>query len=312
MFDWNDLRFFLAVQRAGNLSAAARQLRVNQTTVGRRLEALEASLGSRLFERHPTGFVLTPAGEGVREVAERMEGEALALERRAAGEDARLEGLVRLTTLESLGGHFLAPRLAAFHARYPGIRLELVTDSRSLSLTRHEADVALRLARPVQEGLFSRRVGLMGFGVYAAPDYLERAGAPRHPRELAGHARVGLDESLSHVPDALWLAEHGGDSPLVFRSNSVLSLLNAVRGGLGVGVFPCYLAEGDARLRRLFGPEQVVSRELWLAVHADLRRTGRVRVLMDFLVELFRKQAPLLAGTGMPSRAPAAPRRSRS
>ena len=178
MLDWDDLRFFLAVARHGSLSAAAKDLRVAQSTVGRRLASLEASLGVRLLYRTPQGYVPTLAGHDVRDQAERLEAEALSVERNVGGRDTRLAGLVRVTCAETVASHILAPCFAALHAQHPDIMIELIPDPRELSLSMREAEISVRLRRPAQHDLVVRRAGTMAFGLYASPQYLERYGEP--------------------------------------------------------------------------------------------------------------------------------------
>ncbi|HEY0834875.1 MAG TPA: LysR family transcriptional regulator, partial [Azospirillum sp.] len=192
--DWEDLRVFVALARAGSLSAAARALKVGHATVGRRVAALEAALGRALFDRRADGYALTAEGAAVLELAAGMDERALAILRRA-GQDAGLTGTVRLTATESLAERFLIPRLAAFRRRHPGIDLEVLSDPRSLSLAKREADVAVRLARPQAGELVTRRLAAIAYGVYAAPD---------------GDAEswVGYDDSHAHLPEAQWLARH--------------------------------------------------------------------------------------------------------
>lgn len=174
MLDWDDLRYFLAIAQHGSLSAAAKELHVAQSTVGRRLASLERSLGARLLNRTPDGYFPTLAGQNVREQAERLEAEVLALERNVGGRDTRLSGLVRVTCAETVASQILAPCLATLHTEHPEIMIELIPNQRELSLSMREADIAVRLKRPDQHDLVVRRVGSLAFGLYASPEYLER------------------------------------------------------------------------------------------------------------------------------------------
>ncbi len=178
VLDWDDLRFFLAIARTGSLTAAARELRVTQSTVGRRLASLESSLGARLLHRTPEGYVLTLAGEAILGQAERVEAEALSVERAVGGRDAQLEGIVRVAAVETLASHVLAPCFCALQSRSPEIVIELLADVRQLSLAMREADVAVRLSRFEQHDLIARRIGGLAYGLYASPAYLERHGEP--------------------------------------------------------------------------------------------------------------------------------------
>ena len=302
MFGWDDARYFLEIHRAGSLSAAGRGLRVNQSTVGRRLAALESVLGVRLFDRTPEGYVLTPAGEVLLPRAERMEEEALAAARDVAGGEARLAGTVRLTAPEAFGSRFLTARLADFHRRYPDITLELVADNRAFSLSRREADVALRLARPVQPLLVTRQVAEVGTTLYASKDYLAARGKPRPGHQLSGHQLIGFDETFQPEAEVRWLAQHARSARVVFKSNSPQSQLAAAEAGMGLALLPCYLADPVPGLVRVLPVSKGVVRGLWLVLHRDLRHTARVRALADFLSETLHRERAVLRGGPEPRR----------
>ena len=240
-FDWNDLRYFLAVCRAGTLAGAARDLRVRHSTVGRRLEALEQALGVSLFTRTPDGFVLTEAGAGIRPLAEEAERAAVAIERQVAGGDQRIEGAVRLTTSEAFSG-FLVRRLAALHERHPDLMVEVLAGNRFFDLTRGEADLALRIAATTQPDLICKRIGSAGWSVYAAAGYLARRGMPASLDDLSGHDVIGFDEIHGPGAGALWLADHAGGAEVVMRGNSIVAVLNAAIVGMGIAILPCFLA----------------------------------------------------------------------
>lgn len=297
MFDWSDARLFLSISRRGSLTAAARELRLDQTTVGRRLAALEASLGAKLFHRRRDGLALTQVGHAALPYAERMEQEALAFDEAARGRDTATAGVVRVTTLESFGSRFLAPRLPLLRRKHPALRLDLLTDNRSLNLSRREAELAVRLGKPAQEGLTTRRIGAIAYAVYGAPAYLEAPGRKRSFRELATHDLLGLDDDLSFVPEARWLAKLGG-AERVLRSNSVAVLEGAAAAGLGLAVLPCFIADARTDLVRVIAPSEVVVRDLWLVLHPELRAVARVRAVADFLAEAVQAAEPLLLGRG--------------
>lgn len=283
--NWDDLRFFLSVARHGKLSAAADELEVNHSTVFRRIAALEDRLGTRLFDRHANGHELTSAGEEMREVATRVEEEVLNLDRAVLGRDHQLAGLVRVTTAD-IGSAFAA-YFHGFLAAYPGVELELVIDNRMLSLTRREADVAIRPGkRPTSEpDVVARHIGKVRFGVYAAPSYVARAGTPTTHAELSQHDIVTADHTLAHMPSARWLAEHAQGARVRVRANSVSSQLAAVRSGIGIGALPCIAAGDEPGLVRLFSSEAMPSHDLWLLYHGDLRQTCRVRAFIDYIAE---------------------------
>ena len=296
--DWSDLRYFAAVGRSGSLAGGARALGVNHSTVFRRVNALERQLGVKLFERLPSGYALTAAGEEMLAVASRVEDEITALDRRIAGRDYRLSGNIRITTTDTVGLHFVQPYLLGFHRTYPGIDLELIVSNAPFSLTKREADVAIRPTRSPPEELVGRRVSALAWAVYAAKTYMK--GKPRvaSAADLAGHTLVAGDDSLAQLPATRWLKDNAPDARVVYRGNSLMTQLAAVREGFGVGVLPCFLADGERALVRLLPPQDSLASELWLLTHPDLRGTARVRALMEFLATAITKDRALLEGRG--------------
>ena len=208
VLDWDDLRFFLAVARRGSLTTAAKDLRVAQSTVGRRLSSLETNLGARLLHRTPDGYTLTLAGHDVLRQAERVEIEALGVERSVGGRDAKLEGVVRVTCTETMAAHVLAPCFAALQEIHSGILVELMPNPNVLSLSMREADIAVRLVRSNEHDLVVRRIGLIAFGLYASPDL---PGTPWRARFRGRMRRASCDDAARRCGDrsasklALWL-----------------------------------------------------------------------------------------------------------
>ena len=278
--DWNDLRYVLAVSRAGTLAAAARRLRVNQTTVARRLAAAERVLGARLFERIDGSLRPTRAGEAAIGQAARVEHEVEALKRGIAGSDAKVAGSVRLTAVPVLVNRLLVPALAELHAAYPGLRLELIADSRNASLTRREADIALRLARPESgRAVLARRLGHVAYAVYG-------------PRRRTGELPwISYDESLAHLPQARWIERARGEEPVApVAVSDAEAIMQTVRAGFGKSLLPCFAADADAGLRRLGDGKVVLTRELWLLTHGALRHHARIAAVVDWLGVLVKAQ----------------------
>jgi len=285
--DWNDLRYFLAIRRAGTLAGAARELRVDQTTVGRRLLALEDALDARLFDRTPDGLVLTPAGEGILASAERVAENMLDLERKVAGEDARVQGTVRVSCSEAFAVRFLVPSLLSLRLALPEVLLEVVTTSAIVDLARREADIAVRLrprgTQPGNPDLIARQLGDLAFGVYGSRDYFTRHGRPRRAADLRGHDLVGYDEDMPAIPGVSWLRDPARGGRIVLRAQSILGLEAAVQAGLGIAVIPCFIGDANLALERIGAPVDWAT--MWLVAHPDLLRTARVRAVMDWLVE---------------------------
>ncbi len=284
MLEWDDLRLLLAVARHGSLTAAARVLGVTQPTMSRRLEHLEARLGAALFERHPTGVALSALGTSLLDLAERMEEQALAAERRIAAQGTGIDGLVRITTLEWIGHHLLAASLARFCGLHPGVVVELVTADRVLSLARHEADIAVRLTRFEQEGLVQRRIGSSPRGLYASEAYLAERGEPDFAAGCPGHTLVILPEMPATLAHVQWFRDQVAPMARVaLQSNSMDVHAAAALAGAGLVVLPRLMGDALAGLRRLDPPDPPPARELWLGFHEDMRHTPRVRALASHL-----------------------------
>jgi DNA-binding transcriptional LysR family regulator len=300
MFDWNDARYFLAISRLGSLSAAARHLRVQQSTVGRRLTAFEEALGARLFERTPDGYVPTGAGEALLPHAERIEDEALTAERQLAGREGLVAGQVRITAPQSFGFFFVVPLLAQLHQEQPDILVELVAENLALNLSRREADLALRFGRPVQPQLVTRKICLVADGLYVSREY-----AARHRlqgEDWSGLSYIDFDESYPHHRSVAWLRQRVRGARCVLKVNGTPGTLAAVRAHLGVGLMPCWMGDDAADLQRV-RTDQTHFSELWLVMHRDLRHAARIRVVSDFFVRELARAAPRLLGRKRRSRA---------
>lgn len=300
MDDWNDLRLVLAVARAGGLSGAARALAVNHSTAFRRLNALEERLGARLFERLPGGaYVLTPAGERIAAAAERVETETAALDREIAGRDHRLTGRVRLTMPEAFAYRLFPPLMARFRALYSGVQVELTIDSRVLSLSRREADVALRGLRPKEGDLFGKRLCDVAWCIYGAPALLAQHGSLREPAELASFPVIGWAQDTVGVNVADWIEATAPPEAIIYRASGPIHQAVAAREGIGLAVLPCYLGDLEPGLARAFPqPLPALSRELWVITHEDLRGTARIRACLDVISEGVAAQRALIEGMG--------------
>lgn len=285
MLDWDDLRFFLALARHGTLSAAAKVLHVSQSTVGRRLNSLEATLAVRLLNRTPDGYVPTLAGEEVRAKAERLEAEALALERDVTGRDTRLRGLVRVTCAETLAAHVLAPSFARLHVQHPDIMIELIPNPRELSLAMREADVSLRLRQPEQHDLVVRRIGGIAFGIYATPDYLRDQGKMDFEDGCAGHRLITqLDDTQEMTPSA-WLTELASRATVVLQTSSHEAAVLAAASGGGLACLARFRGDREAGLTRVPVPTEPPSADILLLVHKDNRDTPRIRVVLTHITD---------------------------
>lgn len=286
MLQWDDLRYFLAVQRHGTHAAAGRTLRVDATTIGRRVGALEAGLGVALFRRTPTGLVPTEAGTRLQAHAERVEAEVLASERELTGGDQRAAGQVRLTCGDGLAVHVLAPRLPELRTRHPDIDVELRADNRVLDLSRREADVAVRTFRPREPSLVIRRLARFPFGVFGSHAYFARRGHPSALRDLPHHDWLGHDPAQERAPHEVWRRRHAAGARTVLLASTTTLVMAACAAGHGLALLPELLAACDPRLTPVLPRAALPTAELWAATHQDLRRSARVGAVVGWLAEV--------------------------
>lgn len=289
--DWEHLRFFLAVARSGTLAGAGRLLNVRHSTVLRRIALFESELGLKLFDRHPSGYLLTEAGREVLDTAAAVEEQLLAVERRLSGRDQRLTGTVRIATLGVLVP-WLAEALAKFRRQHPGITIEVAISPSPVSLSRHEADMAIRISHRPPDSLFGRRVASLLHGVYAAPTLP----AARGGDGLFGHDWIAYAASRDELPTARWLNANVPDQRVVLRTNHTGMMVAAAAAGIGLALLPCYLGDAETGLRRL-KTVAGLGQDLWILTHADLRRTPRIRLLMDFLAKELSRRRGLIEGS---------------
>jgi DNA-binding transcriptional LysR family regulator len=290
MFDWNDLKYLLAVARHGSTLAAARALRVNQSTVQRRIAELEARLEVRLFERHPSGYRLTPAGTELLGAAEAVGAAVEEFERQVAF--AAHADVLRLSCPEPIAVRLATSGLLdRFHEAHPGYRIEFVLADRYLDLAKGEADVALR-SGDTDAGLVGRKIADSIWAVYASRSYIRSHGAPSSCDELKDHPIVALDETHSGHRLTIWLATVAPDAPCAARSGSVLGMVSATKAGVGLAALPTALGDAEEELVRVLGPIPELARDWRLLTHPDLRPRRRVQAFFDFVAaekEGFRK-----------------------
>ncbi|MBK7399717.1 MAG: LysR family transcriptional regulator [Myxococcales bacterium] len=282
---WDDLRYALAVARTRTLSGAAGALGVSHTTVGRRLRALEERLRVRLFDATPDGFTLTPAGEDLVAVAERMETETLSLEGRVLGRDERLTGALRVSAME-LVFRIFRHSFVSFAERFPGVALTVTTSDDEVSLSRREADVVLRLSNKPPEQLVGRRVGRLQFAAYAARSLVERLG---EDAPLGAYPWIHWDERLGMDWLDAWLATHAPGATIVMRVDvGAAAMHELVAAGVGVQFLACIEGDVDPSLLRVGPLDPFASRDLWVLTLSELRDTPRIRAFTDHMVEGLR------------------------
>jgi DNA-binding transcriptional LysR family regulator len=282
MFDWNDVRHFLAVARSGSTLTAARALKVSQPTVARRIAALEAALGVPLFERRQAGYRLTGEGEALLPAAEAVEQGAIALADGAAARAGTLEGVVKLTSNEMAGAQ-INPLIGSLRDAYPGIRVDLIATEAKLDLAAGEADIAIRttLAPPQGAGLYVRKIVDLPSLIYCSRSYAEKHGAPRGPDDLAGHLIVGVDGYLTRLPGFPWFEEKAVGTTVAARASSFTALFEKLRSGLGVGVFHWGVFERDPNMIPCFFIPEELYGQVWLLTHERTRKLPHVRAVAD-------------------------------
>lgn len=288
--DWDNARIFLAIHRVGTLRGAAEQLQIDQATAGRRLAAMEKSLGARLFLRTPAGYVATPAGELAAAAAERMEQGAEQLMRQMQGIDERLCGVVRVAATDTMAKHFLMPAIRKLHAAHPNIRVVLSTSTQITNLTRREADLAVRTLRPSSPDLIARHLRRLTTGLYASAEYLEQHGVPQAGNAFSGHDVAIYQRAISPRQSEAICGESIANARVTMEVSSGLMLEEALAAGLGIGALPVHIGNASPGLVRVW-PERSEPYDIWLVLHSDLNRSARVRAVADAIIASY-EEAP--------------------
>ncbi len=280
--DWNDLRFALAVGRGRSLAEAGRQLRVDETTVGRHISRIENHLGTRLFERVRGSYLTTEAGRALIAGAERVEALVQGLESKACGADKRAAGVVRLTAVPMLVNRVLVPALPGLLHEHPHLKVELIAQPRDLSLTRRETDLALRLARPNKElSAVARRIDRLDYAVYEA----HGPAARRRPW-------ITYEDSMADLPQCRWMQRRlkdEGETVSALKVNDAEAIIAAIKAGIGVSLLPVALGDKEPGIRRRAADQTAFGRELWLLTHPDMRDLARIKVVSEWLIASVRR-----------------------
>jgi DNA-binding transcriptional LysR family regulator len=289
--DWDDLRYVLAVHRAGSLAGAARALNISHVTVFRRIESIEKGLGVRLFDRKRQGYVATPIATGIVQQAEQIEEQVNTLERRVWRQDSQVHGTVRLTTTDTISATVLPGMLARLRAAHPQLLLESIVSHDPFNITRRDADIAIRHTMSPPEMLIGHCLTKVRYAVYGSRKFCGRK-AP----DLSKVPWVAPDDSPAEFRFIKWIREHGHDSQVVLRCNSFVALAGAVRAGVGVGILSCFTAESLGGLVRLSAVIPDVDYEYWILTHPELRDVARVATVCEFLRKEFAAIRPLFLG----------------
>ncbi len=285
---WDHVRVFLAVARAGQMLAAARSLGVNHATVGRQITALEESLQTMLIERHTGGCMLTPAGEAMFATAERIESELLRFDSAVCGDTKGLRGTVRVGAPDGLGNYFLAPTLAELSGKHPELLVQLVALPRSFSLPRREADLVITLDRPIQGDLIVQKLGDYTMSLYASREYLLASPPLTTVDELKNHRLITYSEEAMHTAALDYGRKLANHMPTRFECGSMVGQIEATRAGEGVAILLDYPARQIDSLVRILSDVQVLG-AYWLMSHPDTHRSYRVAEVRRHIVEAFRR-----------------------
>lgn len=285
--DWDDVRFFLAVAKTGSFSAAATQLSTKQTTVGRRIQALERRLGAKLFDRHRHGMEVTPAARGVLAQAESMQSNASSIERHLAGLDREMAGVVRVAVTEGLAAQWLVPRLTELRRRHADILVQVIVGDQILDLATRQTDLAIRFFRPTSSQLVAARVGQFRMSVFAAPAYIEQFGLPRQLDDLHEHHIV--DHTTLHNLPAMkpWSEVVERSTRVALRTNSSHSAMEAVKASWGLSIFPSYTSKMANIVETPI--DLNISRDIWLVSHEETNKGARIRAVIDYIRDQFRQ-----------------------
>jgi DNA-binding transcriptional LysR family regulator len=285
MFDWNDLKAFLAVARGGSTLAASKALNVNQTTVARRVESLEGALSLKLFERGQSGSRLTEAGQDLLAEGEKVERAAQTFDSRAKAHQRGMAGSIRVTCIEILANMAVTPAIGEFRKLHPEVHVDLMVTDKPLDLQAGEADLAVRAVQTLPNSdLIAKKIVDYEFALYCARDYAERMGVPETVADLVNHDLIGGDAGLDTVPAMIWMFEQVGGKAPVSRSNSMSNLVHAVRAGLGIAPLPCAVADTEPRFVRCTDVIESATVASYILLRRELKDTPRVRALIDFLV----------------------------
>ncbi len=283
--NWDDLRFFLALAREGTVSGAGRVLAVKHTTVARRISTFEEQLGSRLFDRLSTGYVMTQVAENLYPHALSMEALAQAADREVFGMDTQLQGVLKLTASYDVFNRLITPKLHQFTDQYPGIDLELTSSTHLADLAGRQADIALRLTPKPPEYLIGREVLPLRHGIYGSSEYLKKK------RAVEKLILWGHDQDMPQ-----WVNDHFSGARVVARVSEIMTMMDTVKNHMGLARMPCYVGDAEPTLRRLDLPLAASDWGVWVLSHVDLRSTARVRVCREFLIGIIQQQQTLIEG----------------
>lgn len=282
-FDWNDLKFFLELARQKKMVTAAKRLRVDHTTVSRRITALEEEIGAKLFFKNEKGYQLTRAGERLMPIALQIENATEQASEDIGGEARRVEGTVRVGATDALGTFFIAPKLSRFQETHPELRVDLVVLPQYFNLSLREAQISVTLARPTAGRLLARKLTDYTLQFFASKSYVERFGRPERRRDLRNHRVTGYIDDMVFAPELRYMDDFPDECQARFRSSSIIAQMQAVASGSGIGILPSFLGNEDERLVPVLTDDYLITRTLWLLSHQDTANLVRIRAVSDYL-----------------------------
>lgn len=289
--NWNDLKYLITVHREGTLSAASKVLNVNQTTVSRRLQKLEMDLGAPLFHRTGGTYILTREGQQALTQAEKAEDAFLKLEKQASSTQL-IQGPLKITAVDSIINDILLPALPSLMSDHPSLEVNLHGASGNLEISKFEADIAIRLARPDSGTMIVSKLCNIGFSIFGTKDMKQKA----ITTNLEALPWAIYDDQLSQLPEMQWLNASYPDAAVSFKSSSASTLSNIICGGMAIGILPCFLGETQPNLTRLSGPHPILTREAWMVMHSDAYKTRRVRAGVEWIRAVFHTNESGLRG----------------
>jgi DNA-binding transcriptional LysR family regulator len=282
-FDWNDLKSFLAIARTGRLTAAAPRLKLDHTTLSRRIGGLEHALKAKLFDRSPSGYTLTEQGQSLLPVAEEMERLSIGAQELVGGSAASVAGVVRIGAPEGFGSYFLAPRVACLKDRYPQLKVQLIAASSAFSLAKRDADIVISVSRPPAGRLMVSKLIDYELALYAAPSYLGTHPPITEAQDLSAHSFVSYIGDLLNSPELNFLQHVAPEGAASLESSNLVAQLKATLAGAGLCILPAFLAGEESGLVRILPEEISLTRSLWLIVHQDLSELARVKAVVRFI-----------------------------
>ena len=281
--NWDGFRYFTTAAEVGSLSAAAKILDSNQSTVGRHIDALESALGIKLFQRSVKGLSLTEEGQAIYEQSQHIQNSIIKIQRVVQGGEATASGTVRLSLPEGLGQEVLIPALDKFYQQYPKVKLVFNVSATTANLTQGEADVAVRLFRPEESDLVIKYLGEMKLGLYASKNYKKNYGLPKQLRDIRKHKVITYGDQLSILPENQWLLNHSAEGLRILCSDSTVTRYKATVSGVGLSVQPEVLGRTNKNLIRMFKSVKLPAHKVWLVYHKDVRHMSRIRAVVDFI-----------------------------